>query len=243
MRYIILDTETTGLLARGGDRLLEFAGLEMIDRKLTGRNLHLRIHPQRDIPEEASHIHGITLDDLEGAPVFAAVASEIADFIRDATLIIHNAPFDMGFLDMEFQAAGLPTATSLVAEVIDTLKLAKLQFPGKRNNLDALCDRLGVNRSNRVYHGALIDCELLGEVYFAMTRGQENLLMALDSGTAQDSDPLTLRLDSDPRQPRVVRYAQAEELAAHTAYLDDLDKQIKGTCVWRTVPSTGEDGV
>ena len=234
MRYIILDTETTGLLARGGDRLLEFAGLEMIDRKLTGRNLHLRIHPQRDIPEEASRIHGITLDDLEGAPVFAAVASEIADFIRDATLIIHNAPFDMGFLDMEFQAAGLPTATSLVAEVIDTLKLAKLQFPGKRNNLDALCDRLGVNRSNRVYHGALIDC---------MTRGQENLLMALDSGTAQDSDPLTLRLGSDPRQPRVVRYAQAEELAAHTAYLDDLDKQIKGTCVWRTVPSTGEDGV
>ena len=100
-----------------------------------------------------------------------------------------------------------------------------------------------MNRSNRVYHGALIDCELLGEVYFAMTRGQENLLMALDSGTAQDSDPLTLRLGSDPRQPRVVRYAQAEELAAHTAYLDDLDKQIKGTCVWRTVPSTGEDGV
>ena len=233
MRYIILDTETTGLNPRTGDRLVEFAGLEMVGRKLTGRSLHLYVHPERDIPEEASRIHGITLDQLEGKPTFAGVAAEISEFIRGAALIIHNAPFDMGFLDMEFTRLGLPSAREQVGEVIDTLAMAKDQFPGKRNNLDALCDRFEVDRSNRVFHGALIDCELLGEVYLAMTRGQESLLMDIEPLSSERGGP-SMRLGDGPR-PRV-QAASAEELAAHEGYLDELDKAMKGPCLWRQTP-------
>lgn len=233
MRYIILDTETTGLNPRTGDRLVEFAGLEMVGRKLTGRSLHLFVHPERDIPEEASRIHGITLDQLEGQPVFAGVAEQISDFIRGAGLIIHNAPFDMGFLDMEFTRIGLPSARSQAGEVIDTLAMAKEQFPGKRNNLDALCDRFEVDRSNRTFHGALIDCELLCEVYLAMTRGQESLLMDIEPIQSERGGP-ALALSGGAR-PRV-QLASAEETALHESYLDGLDKAVKGSCLWRKPP-------
>ena len=177
-RQIILDTETTGLYAEGGDRLVEFAGLEMINRQMTDNNLHLYIHPERDMPEEAAKVHGLTIEVLEekNAPPFAEVGRQIADFIRDAELIIHNAKFDVGFLNMEFRRMGLPSIEELGCTVTDTLAMAREMFPGQKASLDALCNRLSVDRSKRVLHGALIDCELLGEVYLAMTRQQFDLM-------------------------------------------------------------------
>ena len=173
-RQIILDTETTGLYADGGDRLVEFAGLEMVNRQMTDKNLHLYVHPERDMPEEAARVHGLTIEVLEGknAPPFAEVGRQIADFLRGAELIIHNAKFDVGFLNMEFRRMGLPTVEELGCTVTDTLAMAREMFPGQKASLDALCNRFSVDRSKRVLHGALIDCELLGEVYLAMTRRQ-----------------------------------------------------------------------
>lgn len=179
-RQIILDTETTGLYADGGDRLVEFAGLEMVNRQMTDKNLHLYVHPERDMPEEAARVHGLTIQVLEGknAPPFAEVGRQIADFLRGAELIIHNAKFDVGFLNMEFRRMGLPTVEELGCTVTDTLAMAREMFPGQKASLDALCNRFSVDRSKRVLHGALIDCELLGEVYLAMTRRQFDLMGA-----------------------------------------------------------------
>ena len=162
-RQIILDTETTGLYPNSGDRMVEFAGLEMVNRQLTANTLHLYIHPERDIPEEAAAVHGITLAQLEekNAPNFAGVGRQIAEFLRGAELIIHNAKFDVGFLDMEFGRMGLPTVEELGCTVTDTLGMAREMFPGQKVSLDALCTRFDVDRSKRVFHGALIDCELL----------------------------------------------------------------------------------
>jgi len=232
MRYIILDTETTGLNPRTGDRLVEFAGLEMVGRKLTGRSLHLYVHPERDIPEEASRIHGITLDQLEGKPTFAGVAAEISEFIRGAALIIHNAPFDMGFLDMEFTRLGLPSAREQVGEVIDTLAMAKDQFPGKRNNLDALCDRYGIDNSHRTLHGALLDAEILADVYLLMTGGQTKLNLASETSESETSQDTGIRRLESNRPPlRVVR-ASDEVAAVHEARLDLVQKK-GGACLWR----------
>ena len=185
-RQIILDTETTGLYADGGDRLVEFAGLEMVNRQMTDKNLHLYIHPERDMPEEAARVHGLTIEVLEGkkAPPFARVGRQIADFLRGAELIIHNAKFDVGFLNMEFRRMGLPTVEELGCIVTDTLLMAREMFPGQKASLDALCNRFSVDRSKRVLHGALIDCELLGEVYLAMTRQQFDLM-----GEAEEEGP------------------------------------------------------
>ena len=185
-RQIILDTETTGLYADGGDRLVEFAGLEMVNRQMTDKNLHLYIHPERDMPEEAARVHGLTIEVLEGknAPPFARVGRQIADFLRGAELIIHNAKFDVGFLNMEFRRMGLPTVEELGCTVTDTLLMAREMFPGQKASLDALCNRFSVDRSKRVLHGALIDCELLGEVYLAMTRQQFDLM-----GEAEEEGP------------------------------------------------------
>lgn len=227
MRQIILDTETTGL-DPASHRLIEFAGLEMVNRKLTGKSFHCYVHPQRDIDPDAQRVHGISLDMLEGKPVFKDVARDIAEFIRDAELIIHNAPFDLGFLDAEFGRAKLPKTREMVGGVIDTLAMAKEIFPGKRNNLDALCDRFDVDRSNRTLHGALIDCALLSDVYLAMTRGQESLEMAIEPAGERGSE---LKLGS--RKPLVVLAADAAELAAHADYLVTLDKKAGGPCVWR----------
>lgn len=230
-RQIVLDTETTGLDAAKGDRILEFAGLEMKNRHLTGRHLHLYIHPERDVPEEAVAVHGLDLPKLEslGAKPFADVAAQIADFVRGAELIIHNAPFDVGFLNMEFARLGLPSLADLGCTPTDTLVMAREQFPGQRVSLDALCQRLGVDRSKRVYHGALIDCELLSEVYLAMTRSQ----FSLDDVFAEAVVSQAVAAEAArPAQLKVLRATDAE-LAVHQAYLDGLDKAAGGACLWR----------
>ena len=229
MRQIILDTETTGLDPAQGHRIIEFAGLEMINRKITGRHLHLYIHPERDIDPDAERVHGISLASLEGKPRFAQVADQIADFIGDAELIIHNAPFDVGFLNAEFARVGLPNVEEQTAGVIDTLREARDMFPGKRNSLDALCDRFEIDRSGRTLHGALIDCELLAEVYLWMTRGQESLAMDIEP---DDAGGTVEALVFDKKPLRVLRASDAE-LAAHDAYLAELDKAVKGDCLWR----------
>ncbi|OWY38500.1 DNA polymerase III subunit epsilon [Xenophilus sp. AP218F] len=231
MRQIILDTETTGLEPSQGHRIIEFAGLEMVGRKLTGKHLHLYIHPERDIDPDAQRVHGISLEFLEGKPTYRQVAQEIADFLRDAELIIHNAPFDVGFLNAEFARVGIEPVEKLCANVIDTLREARDMFPGKRNSLDALCDRFEIDRSNRTLHGALVDCELLSEVYLWMTRGQESLVMDIDVELPGDAGHA---LDFE-RKPLKVLAANAEELAEHQAYLDALDKAVKGSCVWRAL--------
>ena len=231
LRQIILDTETTGFYYDRDDRLIEFAGLEMIDRRLTGNYLHLYVHPERDIPEEAAKVHGITLDQLEGKPKFAEIGQQIADFIAGAELVIHNAPFDVGFLNAEFARVGLPPIDS-VCSVIDTLEMARNKYPGQKNNLDALCNRLGVDRSRRVLHGALIDCELLGGVYLAMTRNQFSLTDGLED-EAETAAPAAQTTDAPAPVFRadslIVLYADADEAAAHEAYLDGLGSE----CVYR----------
>ena len=165
MRQIVLDTETTGLSAATGDRILEVGCVEIVDRRLTGNNKHFYINPERDSHEEALRVHGITSEFLADKPKFAQIADELFDYLAGTELIIHNAPFDVGFLDKELQLLGREPLKGIVHNVIDSLALAKEIFPGKRNSLDALCDRLGVNNSNRVLHGALLDAELLADVY------------------------------------------------------------------------------
>ena len=235
MRQIILDTETTGLSAQNGDRLIEFAGVEMIDRRLTGNNLHLFIDPERDIPEEAIAIHGITPKILQEkkATVFSVVAQQIAEYIRDSELVIHNAGFDIGFLNMEFNRLGMPNVESITKNQIDTLQIARERYPGQKNSLDALCTRLEVDRSKRVLHGALIDCELLAEVYLAMTRSQFSLVDELTSPLMQSqTQTIATKYQIDHEQLRVIA-ADENELAEHEAYLLSLDKIVDGDCLWR----------
>lgn len=237
MRQIILDTETTGLRVEDGNRILEIAAVEMVNRKLSppDRHFHVYINPERDSEEGALNVHGLSTEFLEDKPKFAAIADDFLRFIEGAELIIHNAPFDIGFLNMELAKLGRGKIADYVAGVIDTLKDAKELFPGKRNNLDALCDRFEVDRSARTLHGALIDCELLSEVYLAMTRGQDSLL--IDFAASSDADLLASRATASAsrsqRGPGKVLMATAEELAEHQAYLDGLDKAVKGQSVWR----------
>lgn len=237
MRQIILDTETTGFSPERGDRIVEFAGLEMIDRRLTGQHLHLYIHPERAMPEEAAAVHGLTLAVLEekNARVFADVGLQIADFIRDAELIIHNAPFDVGFLNMEFARINLPPVRQIAGEVTDTLKMARERYPGQKNSLDALCTRLDVDRRRRVLHGALIDCELLADVYLTMTRSQFSLVD--DLVAAPESLPTHAGVQTAAalvaRAALEIRTPNADESAAHEAYLTELDKLTENPCAWR----------
>ena len=231
-RQIILDTETTGFYADQGDRMLEFAGIEMKNRQLTHQALHLYIHPERDVPAEAAAVHGLTLDILESknAPKFAEVGQQIADFLRGAELIIHNAKFDVGFLNMEFQRMGLPTLQELDCEITDTLAMARKEFPGQKASLDALCTRFEIDRSKRIFHGALIDCELLAEVYLAMTRKQGSFADAFEAVGETAAAHHTPR----PQFLKVLA-ANAEEMAEHERYLDDLGAD----CVWRQSAETG----
>ena len=233
IRQLILDTETTGLSAKSGDRLVEFAALEMIDRRITGSNLHIYINPERDIPEEVVKVHGLDNEFLADKPTFAQIGHKIADFIKGAELIIHNAPFDVSFLNMEFTRMGLPEIADLAFEVTDTLVMAKQRFPGQKNSLDALCNRLKIDRSKRVLHGALIDCELLAEVYLAMTREQYGL--GIDSQTEKTADSPIHTINHDFTRPQYLKVVQAsdEELAQHNAYLDNMTKQNGGNCLFR----------
>ncbi|QGZ61874.1 DNA polymerase III subunit epsilon [Paraburkholderia acidisoli] len=239
MRQIILDTETTGLNARTGDRIIEIGCVELVNRRLTGNNLHFYVNPERDSDPGALAVHGLTTEFLADKPKFAEVAGEILDFISGADIIIHNAPFDIGFLDAELALLGKPNFKTHCGEVIDTLVQAKQIFPGKRNSLDALCDRFGISNAHRTLHGALLDSELLAEVYLAMTRGQESLVIDMLGESAQAGSVAAPRVKLDSIELPVI-LANDDELAAHSAVLDGLDKAVKGTSVWRTEPVAAE---
>jgi len=230
MRQIILDTETTGLDPKLGHKIIEVAAVEMVDRRPTGRTLQIYVDPEREIDAGASEVHGMTWDDLKGKPKFADAAPEFVDFARGATWIIHNAPFDVGFLDKEFGDAKLPACVDVYGGLIDTLALAREAFPGKRNNLDALCERFGVSNAHRTLHGALLDAQLLAEVYLAMTRGQESL--TIDMGAAPAALAAVAVGTPADRPPLIVLAPTAEEASAHAAYLEALERESHGHCLW-----------
>jgi DNA polymerase-3 subunit epsilon len=240
MRQIVLDTETTGLNARSGDRIIEIGCVELVNRRLTGNNLHFYINPERDSDPGALAVHGLTTEFLSDKPKFAEIADPLRDFLKDAELIIHNAPFDIGFLDAEFALLGLPPFSQHCGEVIDTLVRAKAMFPGKRNSLDALCDRFGISNAHRTLHGALLDSELLAEVFLAMTRGQESLVIDMLGETSALGGTDTPRVKLEALELPVL-FASDEELAAHQSVLDGLDKAVKGTSVWRLEPAAPVD--
>ena len=227
MRKVVLDTETTGLDPRQGHRIIEVAAIEMDGRKVSKRTFHRYINPEREIDEGAAAVHGLTLDRLQDEPKFAEVAPALLEFIAGAELIIHNAPFDIGFLNAELALAGLPPLTN---QVIDTLKVAKELHPGKKNNLNALCDRYQIDNSHRTLHGALLDTELLAEVYLGMTRGQESLLG--EESSAEDGVKFSASGEAIQLSVRVLP-ADDEELAQHKAQLEDIEKASKGACVWK----------
>ena len=228
MRQIILDTETTGLNPALGHRIIEVAAVEMVNRRLTGKHFHCYVNPEREIDAGAQQVHGIALEFLQDKPKFADVAQAFLTFVAGGELVIHNAPFDVGFLDHELALLSLNAIHTCCVGVIDTLKLAKELHPGQKNNLDALCKRYGVDNAHRTLHGALLDAELLAEVYLAMTRGQESLMIDMSSA-AQTS---TTDAGVAASLPQRVLHASVEELAAHAALLADIDKECKGTCLW-----------
>ncbi|CAB3797138.1 DNA polymerase III subunit epsilon [Paraburkholderia fynbosensis] len=240
MRQLILDTETTGLNARTGDRILELGCVELVNRRLTGNNLHFYINPERDSDPGALAVHGLTTEFLSDKPRFGEIADQFRDFIQGADLIIHNAPFDIGFLDAEFALLGLPKVSTYCGEIIDTLARAKQMFPGKRNSLDALCDRFGISNAHRTLHGALLDSELLAEVYLAMTRGQESLVIDMLGESHAGGDAHAPRVALEALE-LVVIAASDDEVAAHQTVLDGLDKAVKGTSVWRLEPAAAEN--
>jgi DNA polymerase-3 subunit epsilon len=233
MRQIILDTETTGLDPNQGHRVIELAAVEMVNRRLTGNHLHRYVNPERDIDAGAMQVHGITTEFLLDKPRFADVAREFVEFIQGAELIIHNAPFDVGFLDMELRLLGMEPLSRWCTGVIDTLLMAKALHPGQRNNLDALCKRYGVDNAARTLHGALLDCELLAAVYLALTRGQESLSIGLDDAARE---PGAVRSRPRPRPlPLVVSNGEAE---AHAELLQAIDRESKGACLWLKLAET-----
>jgi DNA polymerase-3 subunit epsilon len=234
-RQIVLDTETTGLSAESGDRIIELGCVELVNRKLTGNNLHFYFNPGRDSHEEALKVHGITNEFLRDKPRFGELADEILRYLEGAEIIIHNAAFDVGFLDKELELLGRPAFETFVASVTDTLAMAKQLYPGKRNSLDALCDRLGVDNSSRTLHGALLDAELLADVYINLTRGQEALL--IDLGDVGATDASVERVDLSAFDLPVLT-ANAHELAAHDEVLAQIDKASGGKTVWRQGDAT-----
>jgi DNA polymerase-3 subunit epsilon len=230
MRQIILDTETTGLYPEQGHRIIELAAVEVVNRRPTGRTLHFHVDPERDIDIAATEVHGMTWDDLKGKPKFRDIAPEFLDFARGAEWIIHNAPFDIAFLDEELKRVSFPCCAHTCGRVIDTLAMARDAFPGKRNSLDALCERFSVDNAHRTHHGALLDAQLLAEVYLAMTRGQETL--TIDIATASPITALANASASPLRLALTVVAPSEEELAEHRAYLAALEKDSKGRCLW-----------
>lgn len=229
MRQIILDTETTGLNPRSGDRIIEIGCVEMLNRRLTGKNFHYYLNPERESDPGALAVHGLTSEFLRDKPKFPDIVTEFCEFVRDAEIIIHNAPFDVGFLDAELEKVGLPVFSDHVQKVIDTLLQAKELHPGKRNSLDALCERYGISNSHRTLHGALLDAELLAEVYLAMTRGQDSLTMDMHADFQADGEN-----EIGVSLAEVLIVAPTDkELAEHEALLAALDKEVKGSCLWR----------
>lgn len=233
MRQIFLDTETTGFYAnheQNPDRMVEIGCVELVNRKLTGNNLHFYLNPERESDEGALRVHGLTTEFLRDKPKFGAIAKELLDYVAGAEIIIHNAPFDIAFLDAELARAGHQPFKKYIGSVTDTLVLAKEMFPGKRNSLDALCDRLEVDNSGRTLHGALLDAELLADVYINMTRGQDALLMEV--GSPSESGVKVVQVDLRGFELPVVA-ANAQELTAHDEVLGQIDKSSGGKTVWR----------
>jgi DNA polymerase-3 subunit epsilon len=235
MRQIFLDTETTGLSAENGDRIIEIGCVELLNRKLTGNNLHFYVNPERDSHEDALKVHGISNEFLKDKPKFTEIAQQLLDYVQGAEIIIHNAPFDIGFLNKELELLGKKPFTTVVESVTDSLAMAKELFPGKRNSLDALCDRLEVDNSGRTLHGALLDAELLADVYINMTRGQDALLMEVES--ADPAHGSTKLADISQLKLPVIK-ASEQELAQHEDVLAQLDKASGGKTVWRTAENS-----
>jgi DNA polymerase-3 subunit epsilon len=234
MRQIFLDTETTGFnanLAQNPDRMVEIGCVELVNRKLTGNNLHFYLNPERDSEEGALRVHGLTTEFLSDKPKFGAIARELLDYVADGEIIIHNAPFDISFLDAELARLGYQPFKTYVGSVTDTLVMAKEMFPGKRNSLDALCDRLEVDNSGRTLHGALLDAELLADVYINMTRGQDALLMDVSS-PQEEGGIAVVQVDLRAFVLPVVA-ANVQELAGHEDVLAQLDKSSGGKTLWR----------
>ncbi|MFC3031672.1 DNA polymerase III subunit epsilon [Pseudoalteromonas fenneropenaei] len=231
-RQIVLDTETTGIDPKAGHRIIEIGCVELINRRLTGNNFHVYINPQRDIEEEAIDVHGITNEFLRGKPVFADVAAEFLEFIQGAELIIHNAPFDVGFMDHEFAALnrGYPK-THDICQVLDTLLMARKMHPGQKNSLDALCRRYDIDNSKRTLHGALLDSEILSDVYLAMTGGQTKLNLNNGAEVAEQANQGGIRRLDGARAPLRVVYATADELLAHEERLQ-LVAKASGETLW-----------
>ena len=229
MRQIVLDTETTGLDPRHGHRIIEVACIEMENRRLTGHHLHKYINPEREIDEGAQAVHGISLEFLADKAKFADVVDEFLDFINGAELIIHNAPFDLGFLNAELSRLDRVPVETLCNGVTDTLRMAKDLHPGKRNSLDALCERYEIDNSQRSLHGALLDTELLAEVFLAMTRGQNTLMIEPDATPRTQSGKGGHAIE---RKPLLVRRASDAEIADHQRVLAAIDKETRGGCLW-----------
>ncbi len=233
-RQIVLDTETTGLDPAQGHRVIEIGCIELRNRRLTEQRFHVYLRPERAIDEGAMKVHGLTNEFLADQPRFAEIADQFLEFIRGAELIIHNAAFDLGFLNHELRRCGLGQSTlEQICRVEDTLLLARQRHPGQRNNLDALCKRYGVDNSQRALHGALLDAEILADVYLAMTRQQDSLFVQESAATVRRNQESRRAALPRARPPLPVLRASAEERAAHDQYLDMLDKKSGGACVWR----------
>ncbi|MFZ8200563.1 DNA polymerase III subunit epsilon [Alteromonas portus] len=235
MRQIVLDTETTGIDPKEGHRIIEIGCVEVVNRRLTGNHFHVYINPGRHIEQEAIEVHGITNEFLADKPTFSQVAQEFVSFIKGAQLVIHNAPFDVGFMDHEF---GMETSTkgvitNQICDVLDTLTLARQMHPGQKNNLDALCKRYGIDNSHRTLHGALLDAEILADVYLLMTGGQTKLKLASSSGSDADSTAIR-RVKRSANKLKVIK-ATADEITQHEARLDIVEK-AGGKCLWRPQP-------
>jgi DNA polymerase-3 subunit epsilon len=237
VRLIVLDTETTGLEPKQGHRLIEVGALEMVNRRLTGKSFHQYVNPERDIPMEAHAVHGISEEFLQDKPLFSAIADEFIEFIRGAELIIHNAPFDLGFLDNELAIVGKATGQRYpkiadICKITDSLKLARQKHPGQKNNLDALCRRYGINNSHRELHGALLDSEILADVYLLMTGGQTDLMLATQTSSSNHSSAANSKVVSLQANDLPVVLATNEELSAHQAKLETVAKASGDLCLW-----------
>ncbi len=232
-RQIVLDTETTGINPKEGHRIIEIGCVELVNRRLTGNNFHVYINPQRGIEDEAIDVHGITTEFLKDKPLYHQIADEFLEYIRGAELIIHNAPFDVGFMDHEFAMLNrsMPK-TEDVCQVLDTLAMARNMHPGQKNSLDALCRRYDIDNSKRTLHGALLDSEILADVYLAMTGGQKKLNLAQNTDQQNDANKGGIIRLADNRPPLNVISASDDELAAHEQRLDLVAKE-GGSCLWR----------
>jgi DNA polymerase-3 subunit epsilon len=232
-RQVVLDTETTGLNAKLGDRIIEIGCVEILSRNVGERHFHAYLNPERDVDLGATRVHGLTLDDLRQKPKFAEVAKAFLDFVTGAEVLIHNADFDVEFLDWELKRAKLGKFTDHVAKITDTLGFARELHPGRKNSLDALCERYFVNNANRTLHGALLDARLLAECYLAMTRGQESLVIELETQAQAEAAVRAIDVAN-----LIVLPALPEEVALHEQYLDAMEKEARGPSLWRKLLQT-----